>query len=121
MLHVCLQFASLSFLIVFDSLLSPQLAFKWFDHCITDLEMDTQHALFQKQVLRVDPAIIDLSGYHCIKTFFETINLSERKLRKMHSGQLVSVERLREASYTATRLSSKNSLIYSSNIRQQVY
>lgn len=55
-----------------------------------DLEADTQQNLFAKRVLKVDPVLLDMAGYHCIRNFFETINLAERKLRKLHSHQLVS-------------------------------
>ncbi|XP_019857623.1 PREDICTED: ubiquitin carboxyl-terminal hydrolase 24-like [Amphimedon queenslandica] len=66
-----------------------RLAFKWFDRSIGDLESDTQQSLFTKRVLRVEPVLLDMAGYHCIRSFFETINLAERKLRKLHSHQLV--------------------------------
>ena len=40
--------------------------------------------------LKVDPLLLDLAGYHCIRSFFEAINLAERKLRRLqHSQQLV--------------------------------
>lgn len=56
-----------------------------------DLEYDTQQTLFHKRVLRVDPILLDYAGYQCIRNFFESINLTERKLRKLqHSHQLVS-------------------------------
>ena len=66
------------------------MAFKWFDRSMGDLEADTQQNLFSKRVLKVDPVLLDMAGYHCIRNFFETINLAERKLRKLHSHQLVS-------------------------------
>ena len=54
------------------------------------MEQDTQMQLYHKRVLKVDPALLDLAGYHCIRNFFETINLAERKLRRLqHSQQLV--------------------------------
>ena len=57
---------------------------------MSDLEYDTQQQLFHKRVLKVDPVLLDLAGYHCIRNFFESINLAERKLRKLqHSHQLV--------------------------------
>jgi ubiquitin carboxyl-terminal hydrolase 9/24 len=67
-----------------------RLGFKWFDLSMGDLELESQQNLFHKRVLRVDPLILDVAGYHCIRNFFESINLSERKLRKLqHSHQLI--------------------------------
>ena len=47
-----------------------------------DLEHETQVFMFTTYVLKVDPIKLDTAGYHCLRNFFETINLSERKLRK---------------------------------------
>ena len=75
--------------------LSPpsQLAFKWFDSGMGDMEHDTQVHMFNSKVLKTDPALLDLAGYHCLRNFFETINLDERKLKKISSSYqtLVSV------------------------------
>lgn len=54
---------------------------------INDLELDTQLQMFNKRVLKVDPAVLDLAGYHCIRNFFETINLAERKIKRVQSSQ----------------------------------
>ena len=72
-----------------------QLAFKWFDHGMNDMEHETQVHMFNSRVLKVDPSKLDQAGYHCLRAFFESINLVERKLRKMsasyHSLVCVSV------------------------------
>ena len=47
------------------------------------MEHETQNQLFQTRVLKVDPAKLDFAGYQCLRNFFETINLVERKLRKV--------------------------------------
>ena len=80
-----------------------QLGFKWFDIGMADMELETQTQLFQTRVLKVwnhythhtlttltthtqvDPAMLDQAGYQCLRNFFETINLAERKLRKISS------------------------------------
>lgn len=64
-----------------------QLAFKWFDKGMADLERESQVFMFNSRVLKVDPSVLDSAGYSCLRNFFETINLSERKLRRM-SGTL---------------------------------
>ena len=64
-----------------------QLAFKWFDKGMTDLEHESQVFMFNTRVLKVDPSMLDSAGYSCLRNFFETINLSERKLRRI-SGTL---------------------------------
>ena len=54
--------------------------------------------MFNTRVLKVDPAKLDLAGYHCLRNFFETINLVERKLRKISASydSLVREERMGE-------------------------
>ena len=42
--------------------------------------------MFNTRVLKVDPVKLDVAGYHCLRNFFETINLVERKLRKISSS-----------------------------------
>ncbi|CAI8010592.1 Ubiquitin carboxyl-terminal hydrolase 24, partial [Geodia barretti] len=63
-----------------------KLAFKWFDVGMGDMELETQTQLFQTRVLKVDPLKLDQAGYQCLRNFFETINLAERKLRKVSSA-----------------------------------
>ena len=67
-------------------LLPLQLAFKWFDNGMNDLEHETQVFMFNLYVLKVDPAKLDSAGYHCLRNFFETINLGERKLKKISAS-----------------------------------
>ena len=42
--------------------------------------------MFNTRVLKVDPVKLDVAGYHCLRNFFETINLVERKLRKISAS-----------------------------------
>ena len=35
---------------------------------------------------QVDPAKLDLAGYQCLRNFFETINIAERKLKKVSAA-----------------------------------
>jgi len=62
------------------------LAFKWFNYGMGDLEHETQLLLFNTRVLKVEPSKLDTAGYHCLRNFFETINLVERKLRKISAS-----------------------------------
>lgn len=64
-------------------LMFMQLAFKWFDKGMTDLEHESQVFMFNTRVLKVDPSLLDSAGYSCLRNFFETINLSERKLKRI--------------------------------------
>ena len=50
------------------------------------MEHETQLLLFNTRVLKVDPVKLDVAGYHCLRNFFETINLVERKLRKISAS-----------------------------------
>ena len=54
---------------------------------MTDLEHESQVFMFNTKVLKVDPSMLDAAGYSCLRNFFETINLGERKLRRI-SGTL---------------------------------
>ncbi len=71
-----------------------QLAFKWFDNGMNDLEHETQVLMFNTRVLKVDPDKLDKPGYNCLRNFFETINLFEKKLKRMASSHssLVGVD-----------------------------
>ncbi|XP_065904481.1 ubiquitin carboxyl-terminal hydrolase 24-like isoform X2 [Dysidea avara] len=63
------------------------LAFRWFDKGIVDLEPDTQTMLFNQKVLKVNPVKLHDAGYRCLRTFFENINLQEKKLKKIGVAQ----------------------------------
>lgn len=54
---------------------------------MTDLEHESQMLMFNSRVLKVDPSMLDSAGYSCLRNFFETINLGERKLKRI-SGTL---------------------------------
>ena len=53
---------------------------------MNDLEHETQVYMFNSYVLKVEPSKLDTAGYHCLRNFFETINLVERKLKKISSS-----------------------------------
>ncbi len=53
---------------------------------MSDLEQETQVNMFNTRVLKVEPIKLDLAGYHCLRNFFETINLVERKLKKISAS-----------------------------------
>ena len=53
---------------------------------MSDLEHETQVLMFNTRVLKVDPDKLDKPGYNCLRNFFETINLFEKKLKRMTSS-----------------------------------
>ncbi len=53
---------------------------------MSDLEQETQVKMFNTRVLKVEPIKLDLAGYHCLRNFFEIINLVERKLKKISAS-----------------------------------
>ncbi len=63
---------------------------------MNDLEHDTQVYMFNTYVLKVDPLKLDGAGYRCLRNFFETINIMERKLKRISASyqSLVSCGRL---------------------------
>ena len=61
----------------------PQLAFKWFDTGMADLEHETHLYIFKMYMVKVDPSKLGTAGYHCLLNYFETINLAKRKLKKI--------------------------------------
>ncbi|XP_046339329.2 ubiquitin carboxyl-terminal hydrolase 24-like isoform X2 [Haliotis rufescens] len=65
--------------------------YEWFSKGITDLEAETQNQLFQKEILRLDPAKLSEKGFTCFKNFFESVNLYEHKLKR--SGNALVVEK----------------------------
>ncbi|BFY99847.1 hypothetical protein BsWGS_02887 [Bradybaena similaris] len=63
--------------------------YEWFCNGISDLEMDTQTNMFQKEVLRIDPAKLSESGFKCFKCFFERVNQYEHRLKIANSTMIV--------------------------------
>lgn len=66
-----------------------EVCFEWFNNCLQDLEADTQSLLFQQKLLKLDPALITCQGFDCYKTYFESVNVSEHKLKRTVSGLVV--------------------------------
>lgn len=87
MCSLCSLSIELKFIFMYMCTLCVQLAFKWFDRGMTDLEYESQVYMFNSRVLKVDPSMLDAAGYSCLRNFFETINLGERKLKRV-SGTL---------------------------------
>jgi ubiquitin carboxyl-terminal hydrolase 9/24 len=56
---------------------------------LMDLELETQMQLFQKEILRLEPSRLSEKGFHCFKSFFESVNLKEHKLKR-NNNNLVS-------------------------------
>ena len=61
---------------------------------MNDLEHDTQVYMFNTYVLKVDPLKLDSAGYRCLRNFFETINIMERKLKRISASYMSLVGHL---------------------------
>lgn len=66
--------------------------FEWFGQSLDDLENDTAKLLFRERLLRLDPAQMCPSAYHCLMKFMEATNINEQRMKKS-SGNLY-VEKL---------------------------
>uniref|UniRef100_T1IKX5 ubiquitinyl hydrolase 1 n=1 Tax=Strigamia maritima TaxID=126957 RepID=T1IKX5_STRMM len=81
---------------IWDSLVSNpdacEFCFDWFSNCLEDLETDTRSQLFQQKLLKMDPAQVTMRAFQCFKTYFESVNIEERKLKKVPN--YVVVDRL---------------------------
>ncbi|XP_064607447.1 ubiquitin carboxyl-terminal hydrolase 24-like isoform X2 [Liolophura sinensis] len=65
--------------------------YEWFSKGLADLEPETQSQLFQKELLKQDPAKLSQQGFTCFKSFFESVNLYDHKLKK--SANVLVVEK----------------------------
>ncbi|XP_035828590.1 LOW QUALITY PROTEIN: ubiquitin carboxyl-terminal hydrolase 24 [Aplysia californica] len=63
--------------------------YEWFRKGITDLEIETQNHMFQKEVLRIDPSKLSENGFMCFKCFFERVNQYEHRLKDTNSSMVV--------------------------------
>ncbi|KAI9556016.1 hypothetical protein GHT06_018579 [Daphnia sinensis] len=66
--------------------------YQWFASCLGDMQPDTQSALFREKILKSDPVHLTLKGFECVKTFFESVNVSDGKMRRF--GTQAMVEKL---------------------------
>ena len=53
------------------------------------MQPDTQSSLFKEKMLKSNPSQLTLKGFDCIKTFFESVNISENKMKRF-GNQIVS-------------------------------
>ncbi len=67
-----------------------QCCFQWFASCLGDMQPETQSSLFRDKMLKCDPAHLTLKGFECIKTFFESVNVSDGKMRRF-GAQTVTI------------------------------
>ena len=56
--------------------------YSWFKECISDLESDTQLKLFKEKLLSTSPDSMSERAFECFKDYFESVNISEGKIRK---------------------------------------
>ncbi|MGH0127179.1 UNVERIFIED_CONTAM: hypothetical protein FKN15_071588 [Acipenser sinensis] len=72
--------------------LDREMCFEWFTKGQHDLESDVQQQLFKEKILKLEPYEITMNGFNLFKTFFESVNLSDHRLKKQ--GTQLFVERL---------------------------
>ena len=57
--------------------------------CISDLETDTQLKLFREKLLSTSPETMSTYAFDCFKDYFESVNISEGKIRKSFATSLL--------------------------------
>ncbi|CAF1027234.1 unnamed protein product, partial [Didymodactylos carnosus] len=57
------------------SLFDKELGLNWFITCVDDINRESQTALFQKRVAKLNPLHLSQKGYACFKLYFEHCNL----------------------------------------------
>ncbi|XP_041125649.1 ubiquitin carboxyl-terminal hydrolase 24 isoform X3 [Polyodon spathula] len=72
--------------------LDREMCFEWFTKGQHDLESDVQQQLFKEKILKLEPYEITMNGFNLFKTFFESVNLSDHRLKRQ--GTQLFVERL---------------------------
>ena len=63
--------------------------YSWFKECISDLETDTQLKLFREKLLSTSPETMSTHAFDCFKDYFESVNISEGKIRKSFATSLL--------------------------------
>ena len=64
---------------------------EWFVNCINDLQPETQKDLFTSKILKTDVRKMRDIGYKCFKTYFESVNIHEHRIRR--NGPSIVVEK----------------------------
>ena len=63
--------------------------YSWFKECISDLESETQLKLFREKLLSTSPETMSTHAFDCFKDYFESVNISEGKIRKSFATSLL--------------------------------
>ena len=63
--------------------------YSWFKECISDLESDTQLKLFNEKLLATPPESMSTRAFECFKDYFESVNITEGKIRKGFATSLL--------------------------------
>ncbi|KAK2704726.1 ubiquitin carboxyl-terminal hydrolase 24-like [Artemia franciscana] len=63
--------------------------FEWFNECLPDLEASTQVQLFKEKLLSLDPVSLTMRGFHCLRMYFESVNVTEEKFRRYNNTLVV--------------------------------
>ncbi|CAL1268833.1 unnamed protein product [Larinioides sclopetarius] len=69
-----------------------EVCYDWFTRCLQDLESETQSSLFQTKLLHLEPSKLTYTGFLCFRTYFESVNAAEHRLKRNSSG--LNVEKL---------------------------
>lgn len=87
------------------------------------MQADTQSSLFKEKILKSSPSQLTLKGFECVKTFFESVNVSDNKMKKTgtqtvtnHNKPLRSVVYLYYLFYRAWRNSILSEQIFSGKL-----
>lgn len=55
------------------------------------MQPDTQSALFREKILKSNPTHLTLRGFECVKTFFESVNVSDGKMRRFGTQAVILI------------------------------
>lgn len=55
------------------------------------MQPETQSSLFKDKILKSNPSQLTLKGFDCVKTFFESVNVSDNKMKKSGTQTVIDV------------------------------
>ncbi|XP_052274227.1 ubiquitin carboxyl-terminal hydrolase 24-like isoform X2 [Dreissena polymorpha] len=67
--------------------------YEWFSKGLMDLDNETQAKLFTNELLKMDISKLSENGFECFRTFFESVNKNDHRLKKEGGGGQVIVEK----------------------------
>ncbi|XP_057299797.1 ubiquitin carboxyl-terminal hydrolase 24-like isoform X2 [Hydractinia symbiolongicarpus] len=72
---------------------------EWFVNCINDLQAETQKELFVSKILKTDVSKMKEIGFKCFKSYFESVNICEHKIRRSGPTTIIEKQDLTGISY----------------------